>query len=382
MSLKFEVPSFPVKSLLATKDASGGYNVWLAIIFNHLIAFGTAALATFKNKVSKAPHEPSTDDLRPETRVPGPSSLDFRRLFTPTPSSPPTDDQAPVHEAPPPGPFRSRYLYDRDAEGYLTPAGVVKFDLDCATYTKDKKDFDQAQAAAFRFIFSTLEDSVKTALSVIPAWTAVRDNADLVGLRNLLDSIFVNNTTSHSTVSVKLLRSLIQTDEQTATAYVKLYRDTMDNVLGVFGSTEFPGLIDPNKLGISFFLAGIHSNHLGFVEKFSDLQPNINTVKASDACDQFLYWSQQQENIRASRPDSTPFTTSNTTTNTDLDPDLDLDPSPELSSFAAITATSSVTPASQAAALRANTTFDPFLVSAVAEAGGAVDFDYDYDPYI
>ena len=323
MSLKFEVPTFPVKSQLATKDASGGYTVWLALICNHLLAFGSAVLATFKNKLSKAPREPSPGDLRPETRpAPVPPSLDHR-LFTPTPSSPAADDHPPAGgggapAAPPAGPsdvFRSKFLYDRDAEGYLSAAGLVKFDLDCATYAKDKKDHDQAQAAAFQFIFSTLDDSVKTALSVIPTWSDVRDNADLLGLRLLLDSIFVNNTTSHSTVSVKLLHSLIQTEKQSAADYVKQYRDVMENVLGVFGSVEHPGTIDPNKLGISCFLAGIHPNHQGFVEKFSDLQPNIATVKDSTACDQFLYWSQQQANIRASRSGSNTNTNSNNNSN-------------------------------------------------------------------
>ena len=208
------------------------------------------------------------------------------------------------------------FLYDRDAEGYLSAAGLVKYDLDCATYAKDKKDYDQAQAAAFQFVFSTLDVSVKTALSVIPAWTDVRDNADLLGLRLLLDSIFVNNTTSHSTVSVKLLNSLIQTDKQSAADYVKMFRETVDNVVGVFGSKEFPGQIDPNKLGISCFLAGIHPNNQAFVEKFSDLAPNIDAVQSSTACDQFLYWSQQRANIRASRTGSNPTNTSNTNSNT------------------------------------------------------------------
>ena len=149
MSLKFfEVPTFPVKSQLATKDASGGYAVWLALI---LVAFGTAALAAFKNKVSKAPREPSTDDVRPAPRAtPGPPSLDFRRLFTPTPSSPPAEDQPPAQDAAP------SLLHDRDSEGYLSAAGLVKVDLDCA---KDKKDHDQAQAAATSSSSSSLSSS-------------------------------------------------------------------------------------------------------------------------------------------------------------------------------------------------------------------------------
>ena len=122
MSLKFEVPTFPVKSQLATKDASGGFTIWLALIFDHLIAFGTAALAAFKNKVSKAPREPSTDDIRPVPRAsPSTPSLDFRRLFTPTPSNTPTDDQPPVQEAAPSIPFRSRLLHSLPVGSFAVP---------------------------------------------------------------------------------------------------------------------------------------------------------------------------------------------------------------------------------------------------------------------